>query len=77
MRMKDRDTRAFYAHTTTTTSFRQWRERQGYTLDGTARALGFSRRMAAYYEGGRKPIPRVVALATRALDVGRSYDPAA
>jgi len=27
-----------------------------------------SRRMVAYYEQGAKPIPRVVALATHALD---------
>jgi hypothetical protein len=32
------------------------------------RALGLSRRMAAYYEQGAKPIPRVVALATRGLE---------
>ena len=50
-------------------AFRHWRERKGYTLDGAARALGLSRRMVAYYEQGAKPIPRVVALATRALDL--------
>jgi len=49
-------------------AFKTWRERQAYTLDGAARALGLSRRMVAYYEQGAKPIPRVVALATRALD---------
>ena len=49
-------------------AFRRWRERQAYTLDGAAQALGLSRRMVAYYEQGEKPIPRVVALATRALD---------
>jgi DNA-binding transcriptional regulator YiaG len=48
--------------------FRHWRERKAYTLDTAARALGVSRRMVAYYEQGAKPIPRVVALATRALD---------
>ena len=48
--------------------FRHWRERKAYTLDTAARALGLSRRMVAYYEQGAKPIPRVVALATRALD---------
>src|SRR5262249_17284191 len=30
--------------------------------------LGLSRRMIAYYERGERPIPRVVALATRALE---------
>jgi DNA-binding XRE family transcriptional regulator len=50
-------------------SFRQWRDRKAYTLDTAARALGLSRRMVAYYEQGTKPIPRVVALATRALEI--------
>ncbi|HKN28079.1 MAG TPA: helix-turn-helix domain-containing protein [Roseiarcus sp.] len=49
-------------------AFRRWRERNAYTLDTAARALGVSRRMVAYYEQGAKPIPRVVALATRALE---------
>ena len=49
-------------------AFRRWRERQSYTLDAAARALGVSRRMIAYYEKGERPIPRVVALATRALE---------
>ena len=48
--------------------FKQWRERKAYTLDTAAAALGISRRMVAYYEQGKKPIPRVVALATRALE---------
>ncbi len=49
-------------------AFKHWRERKAYTLDAAAHALGLSRRMVAYYEKGAKPIPRVVALATRALD---------
>ena len=49
-------------------AFRHWRERKAYTLDGAAQALGLSRRMVAYYEQGAKPIPKVVALATRALE---------
>jgi DNA-binding transcriptional regulator YiaG len=49
-------------------AFRNWRERKAYSLDSAARALGVSRRMVAYYEQGAKPIPRVVALATRALE---------
>ncbi|HEX5453705.1 MAG TPA: helix-turn-helix transcriptional regulator [Stellaceae bacterium] len=48
--------------------FRHWRERHAYTLDAAARALGLSRRMIAYYETGERPIPRVVALATKALE---------
>lgn len=49
-------------------AFKRWRERKAYTLDAAARALGLSRRMVAYYEQGAKPIPRVVALATRGLE---------
>jgi len=55
--------------TMTADAFRHWRERQAYTLDEAARALGLSRRMVAYYEKGNRPIPRVVALATRALEM--------
>jgi len=50
-------------------TFKHWRERKAYTLETAAQALGISRRMVAYYEQGAKPIPRVVALATRALDL--------
>jgi transcriptional regulator with XRE-family HTH domain len=55
--------------TITPEAFRDWRERRAYTLDQAARALRLSRRMVAYYEKGDRPIPRVVALATRALDI--------
>jgi DNA-binding XRE family transcriptional regulator len=55
--------------TMTPDAFRHWRERNAYTLDEAARALGLSRRMVAYYEKGDRSIPRVVALATRALDM--------
>jgi len=50
-------------------AFKRWRERKAYTLETAARALGISRRMIAYYERGAKPIPRVVALATRGLEL--------
>jgi hypothetical protein len=53
--------------TMTEDAFRHWRERKAYTIDEAAQALGISRRMVACYEGGNRPIPRVVALATRAL----------
>jgi len=55
--------------TMTAAEFRQWRERRAYTLDAAASALGISRRMVAYYEQGGRAIPRVVALATRGLDI--------
>lgn len=54
--------------TMTAEAFHHWRERKAYTLDDAAAALGISRRMVAYYDHGDKPIPRVVALATLALD---------
>jgi len=53
--------------TMTADAFRSWRKRKAYTLEEAAKALGISRRMVAYYDQGEKPIPRVVALATRAL----------
>jgi predicted transcriptional regulator len=55
----------------TAEGFREWRRRQVYTLDGAAKALGLSRRMISYYEKGDRPIPRVVALATQALEESR------
>ena len=60
--------------TLTAEAFRAWRERKAYTLDSAAQALGLSRRMVAYYEQGEKPIPRTVALATRALDMAEAVD---
>ena len=54
--------------TMTANAFRDWRVRHDYTLDEAAAALGISRRMVAYYDHGDKPIPRVVALATRSFE---------
>jgi hypothetical protein len=56
--------------TITAEAFRRWRERKAYTLDTAAQALGLSRRMVAYYDRGARPIPRTVALAVKALDLG-------
>ncbi len=56
--------------TMTADAFRSWRHRKAYTLDEAAKALGISRRMVAYYDQGNKPVPRVVALAARALELG-------
>ncbi len=55
--------------TMSSSDFKSWRQRQALTLDSAAKALGLSRRSVAYYEQGEKPIPRVVALATRALEM--------
>jgi DNA-binding XRE family transcriptional regulator len=56
--------------TITAEAFRRWRERRAYTLDTAAQALGLSRRTVAYYDRGVRPIPRTVALAVKALDLG-------
>jgi DNA-binding XRE family transcriptional regulator len=56
--------------TITAEAFRRWRERKAYTLDTAAQALGLSRRTVAYYDRGTRPIPRTVALAVKALDLG-------
>ncbi len=56
--------------TMTADAFRHWRERQAYTLDTAARALGLSRRIEAYYDQGDRPIPRTIALAAKALELG-------
>jgi DNA-binding XRE family transcriptional regulator len=48
-------------------AFKSWRVKNDYTLASAADALGLSRRMVAYYENGAKPVPKVVALATKAL----------
>jgi len=56
--------------TMTADAFRHWRERKAYTLDTAAQALGLSRRTVAYYDRGAKPIPRTVALAVKALELG-------
>ncbi len=50
-------------------AFKEWRKRHAFTLDTAATALGLSRRMVAYYEEGKRPIPRTVALATRGLEL--------
>ena len=56
--------------TMTAAAFRHWRERHAHTLDTAARALGLSRRMVAYYDRGARPIPRTMALAVKALEMG-------
>jgi DNA-binding XRE family transcriptional regulator len=55
--------------TMTAEAFHEWRVRRAFTLDTAALALGLSRRTVAYYEQGKRPIPRTVALATRGLEL--------
>ena len=40
-----------------------WRQELGLSLTQAAHILGLSRRMVAYYESGKKEIPKYVALA--------------
>jgi hypothetical protein len=48
--------------------FRNWLEKNRLTLDAAAAQLGISRRLAAYFASGEKPIPRYIALACAYLD---------
>jgi hypothetical protein len=54
--------------------FAAFLRRFGRTLDSAAAQLGISRRLAAYYAAGDRPIPRYIALACARLDelAGRS-----
>ena len=45
------------------TSFSSWMDRNRLSLTSAAKALGISRRMAAYYKSGERLAPRVVLLA--------------
>lgn len=51
----------------TTTDFKAFLARHGFTLEAAAAQLGIGRRLAAYYAGGRE-IPRVIALACAYID---------
>jgi hypothetical protein len=51
-----------------TSDFRAWLEKNRLTLDAAAAQLGISRRLAAYFASGEKPIPRYIALACAYLD---------
>jgi hypothetical protein len=53
--------------TMTTEAFGEWLKHNNLTFDAAALALGVSRRLVAYYAGGR-PIPRYIALACRTLN---------
>ena len=47
----------------TPTMIKTWRQELGLSLTQAAHILGLSRRMVAYYESGKKEIPKYVALA--------------
>lgn len=52
--------------------FLEWRLRHGLSLSGTAKALGLSRRMVAYYSNGEKKIPRAILLACKGWEVDQA-----
>jgi len=54
-----------------TRAFLEWRQRNGLSLSKAAEALGVSRRMAAYYADGEKPVPKTVLLACRGWEASR------
>jgi len=43
--------------------FMEWRMQHGLSLSDAAQELGLSRRMVAYYESGKHPVPKTVLLA--------------
>lgn len=48
--------------------FRTWMKRHGLTIDTAAPVLGISRRQAAAYSSGEKPIDRAIKLACHGYD---------
>ena len=50
--------------------FRHWQDRHHFTLASAADVLGLTRRTVSQYRTGSRPIPKVVGLACRAIDMG-------
>ena len=50
--------------------FRHWQDRHHFTLATAADMLGLTRRTVSQYRTGSRPIPKVVGLACRAIDMG-------
>lgn len=48
--------------------FAGWMERHHLSLEGAAKALGISRRMAAYYKSGERLAPKTILLACKGYD---------
>ena len=55
-----------------TREFLEWRLRHGLSLNETAKALGVSRRMVAYYSNGEKPVPKPILLACKGWEVSHA-----
>ena len=49
--------------------FNAWMARQGFTNDAASRVLGLPKREVDYYRKGKKPVPKVVQLACRAIEM--------
>ncbi len=54
-------------------AFIRWRWRNKLSLSEAAEALGVSRRMVAYYEGGEQEVPRTVLLALKGWEAERRH----
>lgn len=50
--------------------FRHWQDRHHFTLATAANMLGLTRRTVSQYRTASRPIPKVVELACRAIDLG-------
>ena len=55
----------------TASEFDRWMQRNRLTLSSAADTLGMTRRMIAHYRTGSRPIPKVVGLACRAIELER------
>lgn len=53
----------------TASEFDRWMQRNSLTLSSAADTLGMTRRMIAHYRTGSRPIPKVVGLACRAIEL--------
>jgi lambda repressor-like predicted transcriptional regulator len=49
--------------------FKAWMQRNGMSLTTASETLGLSRRAVSQYSSGARPIPKVVGLACRAIDL--------
>ncbi|MDO8811617.1 MAG: DUF2442 domain-containing protein [Gallionella sp.] len=53
----------------TASEFNRWMQRNSLTLSKAADKLGMTRRMIVHYRTGSRPIPKVVGLACRAVEL--------
>lgn len=53
--------------------FRHWQDRHHFSLSTAADVLGLSRRTVSQYRTGSRPIPKVVGLACRAVDLDTAH----